>query len=189
MKQHSSKLYHAPGCLLFWKNIFQVTNCNNQVNHCLIHQALTRTMRSGWLILVPQEETRWAMAASWGWKKLTGGGRNNLCAEMAVVMQWARSRAPACAPEKITYGRTICLLCEATLHFYHFQRAYSLVKPWPTPFQQWLWLPSSWKHIRVCETTECCKQNSGALFEWRGGWTSHSWVKQITSLFTCTCTY
>lgn len=117
-KRNNARKYEAIllNCIMLWtsaalKNASQVTNCKKLVSHSLIHQALTRTMRSGWLIPVQWEETWQAMAVSWESKRLTGGGRHNLCAEMAVVMLWERSRAPACAPEKITYGRTICLAC------------------------------------------------------------------------------
>lgn len=70
---------------------------------------MLETMRSGWLI--PQkEETLRGRDVSWGWRRLTGGWRSSLCAEMVETLQWARSRALAYAPGRTTCG-TDCLDC------------------------------------------------------------------------------
>lgn len=96
-----SEIKHAFFFTFNFKRI--VSDSHIPICHHLIHQAMTRTMKSGWLIL-QMGETRRGTAASWASKRLTGGWRNNLCAETGEALWWARSKAPACAPEKITYG-------------------------------------------------------------------------------------
>ena len=95
-------------------------------HHHLLPQVTSRTMNSGWP--TPQtKEARRETAASWASKRRTGGWRNNRCAGTGRASWWARSKAPACAPETTTYG--------ASPSFYQrLSLCWSMsVKPWPFP--------------------------------------------------------
>lgn len=94
--------------------------------HHLLPQVPSRTMNSGWLTLQTKEARR-ETAASWASKRRTGGWKNNPCAGTGRASWWARSKAPACAPETTTYGTSISLL------LLEVELAWERVgeKPWP----------------------------------------------------------
>lgn len=79
-------------------------------------------MKSGWLTPVTQEETRGGTAVCWASKRPTGGWRNNLCAEMGGASWWGRSKGPACAPERTTYGKEDLLMARLKRLHSSFQK-------------------------------------------------------------------